>query len=155
GNRLVDRAPMGSHPLRRPVVCALSCRLAVRNPVLAAVARLCTAAPCGSNKLSRARWTPARLAIPRIWVHAGAECHRMHRFAHRRLTRISRPPDLAVSDADVYLAPHCDDIAFSIGRFASERGRGRLVTVFSRSGFATRPGLGGLSADEITTLRLE
>jgi hypothetical protein len=39
------------------------------------------------------------------------------------------------SDADVFLAPHYDDVAFSLGSFAAATGRGKLHTVFSRSSF--------------------
>jgi LmbE family N-acetylglucosaminyl deacetylase len=69
------------------------------------------------------------------------------------LTRQHVPGDLAVSAEDVYLSPHCDDIAFSIGRFAQVRGRGRLVTLFSRSAFTSKPGLADLPVDTVTALR--
>jgi LmbE family N-acetylglucosaminyl deacetylase len=64
------------------------------------------------------------------------------------------PDDLAASAQDVYLAPHSDDIAFSLGHFAKARGQGRLVTVFTRSHFTLRPGLAGLSEEEVTQMRL-
>ncbi len=74
-------------------------------------------------------------------------------LADKLLTREHRPGDLAISADDVYLSPHCDDIAFSIGRFAQARGRGRLVTPFSRSSFTARPGLSDLSVERVTALR--
>ena len=74
-------------------------------------------------------------------------------LADKFLTRRHAPGDLAISAGDVYLSPHCDDIAFSIGRFTQARGKGRLVTLFSRSAFTSKPGLGDLSADAVTALR--
>ncbi len=75
------------------------------------------------------------------------------RLSERYLAQLQRPEDLRVSDGDVYLAPHCDDIAFSIGHFARARGRGRLVTVFTRSAFTLRPDLAGLPAERVTEMR--
>jgi LmbE family N-acetylglucosaminyl deacetylase len=74
-------------------------------------------------------------------------------LADKLLTRQHAPGDLAISADDVYLSPHCDDIAFSIGRFAQARGKGRLVTLFSRSAFTSKPGLGDLPVDAVTALR--
>ena len=68
-------------------------------------------------------------------------------------TRKRAPAGLAASDRDVYLAPHCDDIAFSIGAFAAARGRGRLVTVFTRSNFALDPGCSNLPIEVLTERR--
>ena len=76
------------------------------------------------------------------------------RLAGRYRRRSYDPDELAASAQDVYLAPHSDDIAFSLGQFAKARGQGRLVTVFSRSHFTLRPGLAGLSVEEVTQMRL-
>jgi hypothetical protein len=76
------------------------------------------------------------------------------RLTDRYLRRSYDPGDLAASAQDIYLAPHNDDIAFSLGHFAKARGKGRLVTVFSQSRFTLRPGLAGLSVQEVTQMRL-
>ena len=34
---------------------------------------------------------------------------------------------------DLYLSPHCDDVAFSLGQHATDAGKGRLLVLFSRS----------------------
>ncbi len=84
-----------------------------------------------------------------------SDSHRFIRLADRLLSRLSRPEELAASDEDIYLSPHCDDIAFSIGCFARARGKGRLVTVFTRSNFTLQSGLGDLSVDQVTALRAQ
>jgi LmbE family N-acetylglucosaminyl deacetylase len=84
-----------------------------------------------------------------------SDSHRFIRLADRLLSRLSRPEELAASDEDIYLSPHCDDIAFSIGYFARARSKGRLVTVFTRSNFTLQPGLGDLSVDQVTALRTQ
>lgn len=76
------------------------------------------------------------------------------RLTDRYRQRSYDPDDLAASAQDIYLAPHSDDIAFSLGHFSKARGQGRLVTVFSRSHFTLRPGLAGLSVEEVTQMRL-
>jgi hypothetical protein len=68
-------------------------------------------------------------------------------------TRKHAPPGISTSERDVYLSPHCDDIAFSLGGFAAARGKGRLVTVFTRSNFALNPGFSGLSIESLTERR--
>lgn len=75
------------------------------------------------------------------------------RLSERYFAQLRRPEDLRVSADDVYLAPHCDDIAYSIGHFAKARGRGRLVTVFTRSSFTLRPDLAGLQEEQVTAMR--
>jgi len=40
--------------------------------------------------------------------------------------------------ADVFLSPHTDDICFSLGVLASQRGSGQLLTVFPRSTYQVR-----------------
>jgi succinoglycan biosynthesis protein ExoM len=64
-----------------------------------------------------------------------------------------KPGDLAASPHDVYLAPHCDDIAFSLGHFAKARAQGRLITVFTRSNYTAQPGLAGLPVEQVTERR--
>ncbi|HEY2888972.1 MAG TPA: hypothetical protein VGJ31_00015 [Dongiaceae bacterium] len=68
-------------------------------------------------------------------------------------TRKQPPAGLSASARDVYLSPHCDDIAFSLGSFAAARGGGRLVTVFTYSNFTLDPGLAGLSPEAVTEWR--
>jgi LmbE family N-acetylglucosaminyl deacetylase len=68
-------------------------------------------------------------------------------------TRKRPPAGLSASDRDVYLSPHCDDIAFSLGSFAAARGAGRLVTVFTYSNFTLDPGLADLSPAAVTEWR--
>jgi hypothetical protein len=58
-------------------------------------------------------------------------------FASRR-----RPAPAGLAEAsthDLYLAPHCDDICFSLGAFALKRRKGVLLTLFSKSGYVARP----------------
>jgi hypothetical protein len=69
------------------------------------------------------------------------------------LSRRGDPARLARSPGDVYLAPHCDDVAFSIGNFARARGTGVLLTVFGTSEFVVRPERGSLSTEAVTMLR--
>ena len=69
------------------------------------------------------------------------------------LTRKRAPAGFSASARDVFLSPHCDDIAFSLGRFAATRGTGRLVTVFTRSNFTLDPGLANLSVEALTEWR--
>jgi LmbE family N-acetylglucosaminyl deacetylase len=52
---------------------------------------------------------------------------------------------------DVYLAPHCDDICFSLGAHARRRQSGLLLTVFPVGGYIAAS---GCSKEEITTIRL-
>ena len=50
------------------------------------------------------------------------------------------PTGLAEASAhDLYLAPHCDDICFSLGAFVRRRRQGTLLTLFSNSGYVARP----------------
>ncbi len=74
-------------------------------------------------------------------------------LADRLLSRRSSPLRLRRSADDVYLAPHSDDIAFSIGSFTRARGTGRLLTIFGRSNFTLSPPSGALSIDEVSALR--
>lgn len=37
------------------------------------------------------------------------------------------------SDHDLYLSPHCDDICFSLGSYVASQGKGKLLSVFTRS----------------------
>jgi LmbE family N-acetylglucosaminyl deacetylase len=56
---------------------------------------------------------------------------------------------------DVYLAPHPDDVCFSVGALASERGKGTLVTVFPVTPYrATRQGGGPEGLRAVTCLRM-
>lgn len=61
------------------------------------------------------------------------------------------------SEHDLYLAPHCDDICFSLGAFALRRRKGVLLTLFSKSGYVARPrmvaALGHERIDAISSLR--
>lgn len=58
-------------------------------------------------------------------------------FASRRQPA---PAGLAEASADdLYLAPHCDDICFSLGAFALRRRQGTLLTVFSQSNYVALP----------------
>lgn len=43
------------------------------------------------------------------------------------------------STHDLYLAPHCDDICFSLGAFVLRRRKGVLLTLFSQSGYVAQP----------------
>ncbi len=70
----------------------------------------------------------------------------------RRLRAPLRP---APSMKDVYLSPHFDDVAFSLGVFAQARRAGRLLNVFTRSGYVAAPGLCGASIVEISAMRRE
>lgn len=45
-------------------------------------------------------------------------------LSERYLAQLHRPQDLQMSADDICLAPHCDDVAFSIGYFAKARGCG-------------------------------
>jgi hypothetical protein len=74
-------------------------------------------------------------------------------LADRLLQRQSSPRDLRCSPRDLYLAPHFDDVAFSIGAFARARGTGRLLTLFGQSDFTVNPPAGQLSAAAVTALR--
>ncbi|WP_296747595.1 hypothetical protein [Mesorhizobium sp.] len=50
------------------------------------------------------------------------------------------PAGLAETSAhDLYLAPHCDDVCFSLGAFVRRRRQGILLTLFSNSGYLARP----------------
>jgi|GEM_PF-1532420 len=58
-------------------------------------------------------------------------------FASRR-----RPVPASLAEAsthDLYLAPHCDDVCFSLGAFVLRRRKGILLTLFSKSGYVARP----------------
>ncbi|WP_181170176.1 MULTISPECIES: PIG-L family deacetylase [unclassified Mesorhizobium] len=58
-------------------------------------------------------------------------------FASRR-----RPVPAGLTEAsahDLYLAPHCDDICFSLGAFVLQRRKGALLTLFSKSGYVAQP----------------
>ncbi|TIR16241.1 MAG: hypothetical protein E5X34_26580 [Mesorhizobium sp.] len=44
------------------------------------------------------------------------------------------------STHDLYLAPHCDDICFSLGAFVLRRRKGILLTLFSQCGYVAQPG---------------
>jgi hypothetical protein len=74
-------------------------------------------------------------------------------LADRLLQCQSSPRDLRCSPRDIYLAPHFDDVAFSIGAFARARGAGRLLTLFGQSDFSFDPPTGQLSAAAVTALR--
>jgi LmbE family N-acetylglucosaminyl deacetylase len=68
------------------------------------------------------------------------------------------PAGLAEASAhDLYLAPHCDDVCFSLGTFALERRKGVLLTLFSKSGYVAQPqmvaALGRERIDAISSLR--
>lgn len=68
------------------------------------------------------------------------------------------PAGLAEASAhDLYLAPHCDDICFSLGAFALRRQKGVLLTLFSKSGYVARPrtvaALGHERIEAISSLR--
>lgn len=57
---------------------------------------------------------------------------------------------------DIFLAPHCDDVCFSIGYIAWRRRTGTLLTVFSRSGYrAGLPYAQGNMLAEVTRLRAD
>lgn len=66
-------------------------------------------------------------------------------------------PDDA-SSADLYLAPHFDDICFSLGAYVRRRRRGILLTLFSISRYVARPDELQIKASErtaaISALRL-
>ena len=66
-------------------------------------------------------------------------------------------PDDA-SSADLYLAPHFDDICFSLGAYVRRRRRGILLTLFSTSRYVARPDELQIKASErtaaISALRL-
>lgn len=67
-------------------------------------------------------------------------------FASRR-----RPSPAGLAEAsahDLYLAPHCDDICFSLGAFALRRRKGVLLTLFSKSGYVARPRTVAAHGDE-------
>lgn len=51
---------------------------------------------------------------------------------------------------DIYLAPHSDDICFSLGHFARSRGAGTLLTVFPVSGY--RAGSRQFVAEEVRSV---
>jgi LmbE family N-acetylglucosaminyl deacetylase len=70
----------------------------------------------------------------------------------RRLRTPLRP---APSMNDVYLSPHFDDIAFSLGIFAQARRAGRLLNVFTRSEYVAAPALRGASIAEVSAMRRE
>lgn len=56
---------------------------------------------------------------------------------------------------DVYLAPHSDDICFSLGAFAYRRRAGILLTVFPISGYvAPRAGVPRPPPDQVTKIRM-
>src|SRR5450432_3069965 len=84
-------------------------------------------------------------AIANIASRADAVVHLTTSLADW-FTRKRAPVGIATSARDVYLSPHCDDIAFSLGCFAAARGAGRLVTVFTQSNFTLDPTLADLSA---------
>jgi hypothetical protein len=69
------------------------------------------------------------------------------------LSRTGKPRGLACSPGDVYLAPHSDDIAFSIGCFTKARGCGRLLTIFGTSNHVAAPSAPPLSTAEVTRIR--
>jgi hypothetical protein len=69
------------------------------------------------------------------------------------LSRRSDPHRLDRSPWDVYLAPHADDVAFSIGYFAQARAAGRLLTVFGASNHTARPQPTPMSTVDISALR--
>lgn len=54
---------------------------------------------------------------------------------HRR----PRPSADDSSPSDLYLAPHFDDICFSLGAFVRRKRRGILLTLFSNSAYVARP----------------
>ncbi|TPM41928.1 hypothetical protein [Mesorhizobium sp. B2-3-4] len=59
------------------------------------------------------------------------------------------PADLAETSAqDLYLAPHFDDICFSLGAFVHRRRQGMLLTLFSRSAYVARPRTIAAEGDE-------
>ncbi len=69
--------------------------------------------------------------------------------------RLRAPLPPAPSMNDVYLSPHFDDIAFSLGVFAQARRAGRLLNVFTRSGYVAAPDLRGASTAEVSAMRRE
>jgi LmbE family N-acetylglucosaminyl deacetylase len=57
---------------------------------------------------------------------------------------------------DIFIAPHCDDVCFSIGYLAWRRQTGTLLTVFSRSGYRARlPYAQGRMFNEVSRLRAQ
>lgn len=56
---------------------------------------------------------------------------------------------------DVYLAPHSDDVCFSLGAFAHARQAGTLLTVFPRSGYHVLAGPGApASIEAVSRMRV-
>jgi LmbE family N-acetylglucosaminyl deacetylase len=59
----------------------------------------------------------------------------------------------SASRLDLYLAPHTDDVCFSLGAWACARGAGQLLTVFPRSRYQVASALGAATASADVTRR--
>jgi hypothetical protein len=53
--------------------------------------------------------------------------------------RQSQPAADEISERDLYLSPHFDDICFSLGAYVGHRRQGILLTVFSNSTYVAKP----------------
>ena len=62
-----------------------------------------------------------------------------------------RPPDPNVQN--IYLSPHYDDIAFSLGAWAAANPSGVLINIFTRSQYVVSKSAHGLTPDEVSALR--
>ena len=59
------------------------------------------------------------------------------------------------SPMDLYLAPHSDDIAFSLGALAHRRRAGTLLTILPRTGYVpTLPGQARPPVEQVTRMRM-
>jgi hypothetical protein len=83
------------------------------------------------------------------WTRSGMNWNAIASFGPRALSLTAqdfashlRPAPAGLTEAsahDLYLAPHCDDICFSLGAFARRRRKGVLLTLFSKSGYVAQP----------------
>ena len=64
---------------------------------------------------------------------------------HGSLFMSEEEPDTS----DIYLSPHYDDIAFSLGTWVSEHPSGTLINIFTRSAYVAGRDLRTLPADEV------